>query len=120
MAKTTRNTNKKQVQAFLEANKYNENISYSTKSEIKFEHTVGSRVKYIGGMHIKGAICTITKQVANKGKIYYSVIFDNTDTEVNWIMEHLLKKIEVVVPVESIEVETINPNIVEREESNET
>ena len=122
MARKSTRTNHKKLDDNAYSDKYNEKISYLSKDKTKFEHEIDSIARYIGGMHTKGSLCKITKQVESKSKLYYSVIFEGTDREVNWIMAHLLVKVgnesnneninenEVENNINSIEEENINEN----------
>ena len=94
LARKSTKTNHKMLDDNAYSDKYNENISYLPKDKAKFEHELNSVVRYIGGMYPKNSLCKVTKQVESKSKLYYSVMFEGTDKEVNWIMSHLLVKVE--------------------------
>ncbi len=114
MAKKSSKTNHKMLNDNVYDNRFNEKVSYLPKDTVKFEHELYSKTRYIGGMHPKNSLCTITKQVESKSKLYYSVIFDGIDHEVNWIMSHLLVKVEnenqVETNIDNIEEENNNEN----------
>lgn len=95
MARPSKKVNHKSLGDNQYSNKFNENITtLTTKFAEQVEFEIGSRAEYRGGIHTKGSLCTITKIVNQKSKVYYSVIFDGTDREVNFIMSKVLKKIE--------------------------
>lgn len=54
---------------------------------------IGSKVEYIGTLYPKG-VYTITKIKVDRSKIYYSIIADNSDKEINFILSTVLRKIE--------------------------
>lgn len=108
MAKKSTKVNHKQLNDSAYSDKFNECVSYLPKDPNKFEHNIGNTVRYIGGIWTKNSLCKITKQVDNKSILYYSVIFEGTDKEVNWIKAHLLKKVEV--EGENINIEEENNN----------
>lgn len=89
MVKKSTKVNHKQLNDDAYSNKYNEKVSYITTT-VKYEHEKDDICLYVGGVHTKNTRCLITKQVFHKGKIYYSVVFEGTDREVNWIMEKVL------------------------------